>query len=72
MQVADLLLVLVHSGSEAMAHVGRRETLQALFEAMREIEAPVLALALQAVEHLTTEPAMLQPLQVCCPPTYPL
>ena len=67
LQVVSLLLVLAQGAGAASPHLGRRDMLHLLFEAMPVLEAPLLALVLQTLEALTCYPALLQPLQVGSP-----
>ena len=64
MQAALLLLVLAHGSSAAQSYLGRQDTLQGLLDVMALVPAAVLAVLLRVVKRLSTDPQLLQTLQV--------
>ena len=64
LQAAQLLLVLAHGSSAAQSYLGRQDTLQGLLDIMALVPAAVLAVLLRVVKHLSTDPQLLQSLQV--------
>ena len=63
-QAGNLLLVLAHGDSVVKGVLGRRDTLLAMFEVMRKVNAATLLKCLKCLKLLTFDPALLQPLQV--------
>ena len=64
LQAAQLLLVLAHGSSAAQSYLGRQDTLQSLLEVMALVPPAVLAVLLRVVKCLSTDPQLLQTLQV--------
>ena len=64
LQAALLLLVLAHGSSAAQSYLGRHDTLQGLLDIMALVPAAVLAVLLRVVKRLSTDPQLLQSLQV--------
>jgi hypothetical protein len=63
-QIGNILLVLAHADSIVKSMLGRRETLLAMFEVMRRLDATLLLKCLKCLKLLTFDPALLQALQV--------
>ena len=64
--MGNILLVLAHADSVVKGAIGRRETLLALFGVMNKLDRRERALlkCLKCLRLLTSDPALLQPLQV--------
>ena len=56
--------MLAHGDSVVKSVLGRRDTLLAMFEVMRKVNAATLLKCLKCLKLLTFDPALLQPLQV--------
>lgn len=62
--MANLLLLLSHGDSTVKGWMCRRETLVLVLETMRTLELGPLLILFRCFKNLTSDPSMLQPLQV--------
>ena len=63
-QMGNLLLVLSHADTAVKATLCRTDTLKTLFSAIEYAPETLQLTALKAIKYLTTDPSMLEALQV--------
>lgn len=65
--MANLLLVMSHADTAVKARLCETDTLRTLFTAIEVSPEPLQLTVLKAVKQLTSDPSMLEALEVCIP-----
>ena len=68
MQMANLLLVMSHADTAVKSRLCEPETLRTLFTAIENSPEALQLTVLKAIKQLTSDPSMLEALEVCCFP----